>query len=362
MNTQDNKLDDFDLNEWGNTSDDILDPKWKYKQSTAQREANKQRNIDRWQNVNDEFRLQHGLKSKENMQNFWQSMSEKEKQSLAQKIKQERWDKLDKKTKAKQIANFKKMSTDPAIMKKMQETKLKNGTNILSSEMRLEVYNKTLSVERFGKKLYNKLAKEYNISKVYLHEIANNYRNLVNADIHQQNIDNLKLEYQQLKNVKKEKQRKKTEVYKAYGNSYRQQFTWRLISPGYDSAELYDYYNSLRTANQKMPIPPSVVYYVRQQKMSPKQIKQYCMDNNIYESDDYTYWCKLAKHNYHWFNLEKSKIYDFKNVNELITFCKTKFTSNLSLATAHAKAESGLMKSGAMAGWILQKIPIDFNK
>jgi hypothetical protein len=41
MVTQDNnKLDDFDLNEWGNTNSDILNPKWNYKNAAKERMAN----------------------------------------------------------------------------------------------------------------------------------------------------------------------------------------------------------------------------------------------------------------------------------------------------------------------------------
>ena len=41
MVTQDNnKLDDFDLSEWGNTNSDILNPKWNYKNAAKERMAN----------------------------------------------------------------------------------------------------------------------------------------------------------------------------------------------------------------------------------------------------------------------------------------------------------------------------------
>jgi hypothetical protein len=41
MDTQDNRLDDFDLNEWGNTTDDILDSKWNRKRNKQEREKSK---------------------------------------------------------------------------------------------------------------------------------------------------------------------------------------------------------------------------------------------------------------------------------------------------------------------------------
>ena len=51
MDTQDNRLDDFDPNEWGNTDNDILDPKWKKKKSSYDKEKLSERGKKQWENT-----------------------------------------------------------------------------------------------------------------------------------------------------------------------------------------------------------------------------------------------------------------------------------------------------------------------
>ena len=104
-----------------------------------------------------------------------------------------------------------------------------------------------------------------------------------------------------------------------------------------------------------MPVKPSLVYFFREKGMKAKEIKEYCKENNIYESDDNTYWHKLAKFIYPWYSTNESVIHRFDNTNDAVEFASKVFERKCTHQWLHEREKSGLQKFGPAKGWIIRK-------
>lgn len=224
-----------------------------------------------------------------------------------------------------------------------------------------ELYQKTLTWKRFDLKvsLYKKLSEEYNIPLATVGHIAVNIYGcgfLVDPNEHTHNMEKIKKEWEQIF----DKRNKKKQEEQQQRNLKKHWFTIEIISPGKGAENLYDYYNSLRTSNQKMPVPPSLVYYFRENNMNAQEIKKYCYDKNIYKGTDVSYWHKLAKFDYPWYSDTKSITYTFTTSQEAATFLSKIF--NKKITDSWVREKSGLMKFGVAKGWIVRKVKKQDNQ
>jgi hypothetical protein len=161
---------------------------------------------------------------------------------------------------------------------------------------------------------------------------------------------------QEWKEFLESRKQKKKEKGDAWRKENRDCWIYKFISPGYKNIELYDFYNSKRTSNQKMPIPPSLIYMFREQKFTAKEAKEFCKSNNIYESEDVSYWHKVVKFNYPWYSENEGITYAFQNLKEATEFFNKTFNTNKDIpAVMNIFAKSELKKFGTGAGWIFIK-------
>lgn len=132
-------------------------------------------------------------------------------------------------------------------------------------------------------------------------------------------------------------------------------YEYIFISPGIESAELYDMYNQERKSNQKMPVNPSLIYFFRKNNFKAADIKKYCIENNIYHSTDPSYWNKLAKHKYPWYSETASITYRFSDTLSAIEFLNKTFNVKWDMAMLHQICSNGYKKHRIGAGWIFTK-------
>jgi hypothetical protein len=135
-----------------------------------------------------------------------------------------------------------------------------------------------------------------------------------------------------------------------------QQTKYTFISPGNDYLDQYDYFNSIRKSNQKMPIPPSLVYMFRELEFTAKEVKTFCWESEIYCGTDYSFWYKILKHPYPWFSLKPSEIYKFESTEQALQFVNSKFDKKWTYNMIHEYSD-GYQQHGFLAGWIIQKQP-----
>ena len=342
--------DDFDANEWGNIGpDSILDPKWNFKRTKAQIEANKKRNRDRWANMSAEEIEQWSIESGNRSRKFWASATDEFKKENGKRIKEARWDKLSPEERKEQTDRLTNMNRDPAIKKRIASTRVANGVE-LSSTIKLKIYKKCLTPMRFDRKqpLYKDLSIEYNTPEQTIQHIANNFTPLlgITDTIHAKNIAKVQKQWDKIC------AKKQAEIDQLQQERHDRKFWfyWEVISPGKDQVVQYDYYNNLRIANQKMPVPPSVVYYVREQGMNAMEIKEYCKINKIYESNDKTYWYKSKKHPYPWYSTNNAITQKFETSKELLTFLEQTFDIK------HLPKSDGMQTQNTWKGWIIRKV------
>lgn len=233
----------------------------------------------------------------------------------------------------------------------------------LLPEVKLEIYNKCMSVERYTRVFYKAIAREYKITIGTVTSIANNYvghpteRKIVSDEIHIKNMNKLSKEWEQIKADKKLKIKQK-------GDKFREEFRnfrYYVYGPGENHIELYDYYNNQRTANQRMPVSPSLIYMFRKNKWTAKQIKEYCWNNNIYKGTDRSYWSKLVNFPYPWFKQGNGEYLEFNTAIECANWINKKFNMNIDDVYIHQMCKSGLQKSGSKAGWIIKKQQLNFK-
>lgn len=105
-----------------------------------------------------------------------------------------------------------------------------------------------------------------------------------------------------------------------------------------------------------MPVDPSLVYFFRDEGMTAKEIKFYCKENDIYKSDDASYWHKLKKFKYPWYSTEESIKTTFDKTSEAVDFASKIFNRNCSYQWLHERSTSGLQKFGSAKGWIIRKV------
>ena len=329
-------------------------------QTEKQKEENSKRNKERWAQYDEEYRKAWSETSKRKMQEWWDSLTPEQRAYETAK-RQEWWDSKDE-------AYRKIHASKSQIWRQDVEKVLAYRQKMIASgkwrdpEIYREIYYKTLSYNRCDRynesNLYKQLSKEYNIPyQTVLHIAYNLVPTGISSKEHEQNI---KIKEKANNDYKKEREKKWKEEQEIRHNK-KFWFTWELISPGKGSEELYDYANSLRTSNQRMPINPSLVYYFREQGMSAMEIRQYCKENKIYENNDYSYWYKIEKHQYPWYSTEKSITYKFDTTAEAKGFISKTFSGNVDL-DKHGSSEEGcslygkLIKFGPAKGWIVRKV------
>lgn len=346
------------MSEWKSNIPADLDLTKQYvpAQTEAQKQANRKRNKDRWAQYDEEYRKAWGEKSSQSLKSYWDNLSEEERENRIYLLQQV-WDERDQSYRIEHGAKAQAWRKDEEKVKAYRSKKIEEG-QWRNPLIYIQLYYETLSWKRFNNSnLYGKLSKKYNIPVKTIEHIANNVKNLIDEEEHNANIDKIKNDWGR---IKQKREQKKAEKSKEYWDE-KCWFDIEIISPGKESAELYDYYNEQRTSNQKMPVKPSLVYFFRENKMTPKEIKVYCLENNIYKSDDVSYWHKLAKFNYPWYSENESKTYRFPSLKEASDFCSKKFKKDCSPGWLWEREKSGLQKFGPAKGWIIRKVKKNEN-
>lgn len=337
-------------------------------QTPAQVAANKKRNKERWAQYDEQYRTAWSETSKRTMQEWWDSLTPEQRAHETAKL-QEWWDSKGEAYRKKHGAKAQAWRQDAEKVLAYREKKLKLG-HWRPAEIYEEVYYKTMVPERFSGKLYKELVKEYNMPIQTIRHIAigirGSYFNL-SAEQHENNIKRVTLEYKKLvqdrleqkeynKKVKQNKVITDGKSFKGKG-ALRVPIKWEIISPGKGAEDLYDYYNNLRTSNQKMPVSPSLVYYFRENNFTAKQIKEYCYTNNIYKGNDQSYWHKLRKFNFPWYSNSEAKFYEFDKTTDAAKWLSEYF-QDPKMIPQWLNGINGLGTHGKTKGWIIRKNPV----
>jgi len=341
------------MSEWKSNIPEGLDLNRQYTpaQTEAQKKANRKRNKERWDQYNEEYRKAWGEKSSQSLKSYWDDLSEEEREKRIYLLQQV-WDERDQAYRTEHGAKAQAWRKDEEKVRAYRDKKIEEG-QWRNPLIYIQLYKETLSWKRFNNSnLYGNLSKKYNIPVATIEHIANNVTNLIDKKEHIANIDKIKNDWEK---IKQQREKKKAEKSKEFWDE-KCWFDIEVISPGKESSELYDYYNDQRTSNQKMPVKPSLIYFFREKNMKAKEIKEFCLKNKIYESNDITYWHKLAKFNYPWYSTEKSVRYTFSSMAEAAEFCSKQFGQKLNHQWIWEREKSGLQKFGAAKGWIIRKV------
>tara|TARA_R110000803_G_scaffold106317_2_gene174417 strand:+ start:1071 stop:2102 length:1032 start_codon:yes stop_codon:yes gene_type:complete len=310
-----------------------------------QKIENRKRNKERWAEYDEEYRKAWSETSTRTMKEYWEGLTP-EQHAEETYNRARHWESKDE-------AYRKEHGTRSQIWRQDADKILAQRKKMIASgkwrdpELYREIYEKTLTFERYNYSgLYKKLSEEYNIPKSVIQHIAINISNydIVSDKQHLKNMQKIRKEWDRVKAVREEElieQRKNGKFW----------FDWEFISPGKGAEELYDYYNSKRTSNQRMPVKPSLVYYFREQGMKASEIREYCKKNKIYVNTDQSYWYKLAKHKYPWYSTDESVVTRFEKTSDAKEFAKKIFSSSIDFSK-----KKGLSKFGASAGWIIRQV------
>jgi hypothetical protein len=207
----------------------------------------------------------------------------------------------------------------------IKQAKLESGETILTDEIRKEIFYNSWGEDRGGKYI-REIAKKYGVKPATVKDWTG-----------QSAAKHFGEDYKVLQQEWKSK----------YDPPYI------LRSPGNDLLDYYDEINKLRHKNNKLLLPPSVIYHYKfiEPNWTTAEVKAkfpHIKPNTLYP---------LLRHRVEWLIDQPHTEYKFENRQQMVEWCQKKFGNGAAIreiADPH-KGTAGMAWKGAMAGWSIIK-------
>ena len=215
------------------------------------------------------------------------------------------------------FSNFKKKE----VQLKAKNTRIQTGSTIVNDEQRKEIFYNSWGKDR-GSSYNKKIVKKYKVKALTVKSFTGQEA----AIRYNEDYDKLQQEWKDKYNP-----------------------GWILRSPGNDLLDYYDEINELRHNNQKILLPPSVVYYYRFTKPDWTNAEVYEKFPHIKPNT----LLALLRKRLAWLVDHPHTVYEFENRQQMVDWCQTEFKNGNAIREIAdpSKGTAGMAWKGKMAGW-----------